>query len=278
MLVFDLSGSMNEILSGSNKLTDLGTFAQVKNSLDTNKVYYWNKYEQSGWGPWKTNESVGMGTTSVSGNKYAKYPVKYIDGDWKKYVSGSYQNLSDSDVIATWNAKITALKDAASGFVTGVAETSPESLIGIATFYGTGNGWYSSTEGKLNYGLAKVNENEMLKAVNALFADGGTSPQKGLEIAYQELKKAVDDNKKYVILFSDGEPSSNSDQYQTELSAQKLKTAGCTVITVGLGLNGDTATWLETKVASTGCAFTAETAEELNKILQKNHSPLTPTK
>lgn len=278
MLVFDLSGSMNEILSGSNKLTDLGTFAQVKNSLDTNKVYYWNKYEQSGWGPWKTNESVGMGTTSVSGNKYAKYPVKYIDGAWKKYVSGSYQNLSDSDVIATWNAKITALKDAASGFVTGVAETSPESLIGIATFYGTGNGWYSSTEGKLNHGLAKVNENEMLKAVNALFADGGTSPQKGLEIAYQELKKAVDDNKKYVILFSDGEPSSNSDQYQTELSAQKLKTAGCTVITVGLGLNGDTATWLETKVASTGCAFTAETAEELNKIFQKIQSTITQSK
>ena len=39
------------------------------------------------------------------------------------------------------------------------------------------------------------------------FADGGTSPQKGLEHAYSELQKAEDDNKKYVILFSDGEPS-----------------------------------------------------------------------
>lgn len=47
----------------------------------------------------------------------------------------------------------------------------------------------------------------MLKSVNALFADGGTSPQKGLEHAYSELQKAEDDNKKYVILFSDGEPS-----------------------------------------------------------------------
>lgn len=68
-------------------------------------------------------------------------------------------------------------------------------------------GGTKSTEGKLNHGLSKVNKNEMLKSVNALFADGGTSPQKGLEHAYDELQKAEDDNKKYVILFSDGEPS-----------------------------------------------------------------------
>ena len=31
---------------------------------------------------------------------------------------------------------ISALKDAASGFVTGISDTSPDSLVGIATFYG----------------------------------------------------------------------------------------------------------------------------------------------
>lgn len=278
MMVFDLSGSMNEILSGENQLKDIGEFSSVKNHLDINKVYYWNKYEKSGWWPWTYDKSVGMGTAAVSGNVYAKYPVKYIDGQWKKYVDGSYQSISDSDVMAVWTSKISALKDAASGFVTGISDTSPDSLVGIATFYGIGNGWNSSTEGKLNHGLSKVNKNEMLKSVNALFADGGTSPQKGLEHAYSELQKAEDDNKKYVILFSDGEPSDSNDKTGTEASAVKLKEAGYTVITVGLGLNNETATWLGEKVASAGCAFTADTAEELNKIFQNIQSTITQSR
>lgn len=278
MMVFDLSGSMNEILSGENQLKDIGEFSSVKNHLDINKVYYWNKYEKSGWWPWTYDRSVGMGTAAVSGNVYAKYPVKYIDGQWKKYVDGSYQSISDSDVIAAWTSKISALKDAASGFVTGISDTSPDSLVGIATFYGIGNGWNSSTEGKLNHSLSKVNKNEMLKSVNALFADGGTSPQKGLEHAYSELQKAEDDNKKYVILFSDGEPSDSNDKTETEASAVKLKEAGYTVITVGLGLNNETATWLGEKVASAGCAFTADTAEELNKIFQNIQSTITQSR
>ena len=278
MMVFDLSGSMNEILSGENQLKDIGEFSSVKNNLDINKVYYWNKYEKSGWWPWTYDKSVGMGTAAVSGNVYAKYPVKYVDGQWKKYVNVSYQSISDSDVIATWTSKISALKDAASGFVTGISDTSPDSLVGIATFYGIGDEWNSSTEGKLNHGLSKVNKNEMIKSINALFADGGTSPQKGLEHAYSELQKAKDDNRKYVILFSDGEPSSNNDKTQTEKSAEKLKGAGYTVITVGLGLNKETAAWLGEKVASAGCAFTAETAEELNKIFQKIQSTITQSR
>lgn len=278
MMVFDLSGSMNEILSGENQLKDVGKFSSVKNNLDINKVYYWNKYEKSGWWPWTYDKSVGMGTAAVSGNVYAKYPVKYVDGQWKKYVNGSYQSISDSDVIATWTSKISALKDAASGFVTGISDTSPDSLVGIATFYGIGDEWNSSTEGKLNHGLSKVNKNEMIKSINALFADGGTSPQKGLEHAYSELQKAKDDNRKYVILFSDGEPSSNNDKTQTEKSAEKLKGSGYTVITVGLGLNKETAAWLKEKVASAGCAFTAETAEELNKIFQKIQSTITQSR
>ena len=278
MMVFDLSGSMNEILSGENQLKDIGEFSSVKSHLDINKVYYWNKYEKSGWWPWTYDKSVGMGTAAVSGNVYAKYPVKYIDGQWKKYVDGSYQSISDSDVMAAWTSKISALKDAASGFVTGISDTSPDSLVGIATFYGIGNGWNSSTEGKLNHGLSKVNKNEMLKSVNAFFADGGTSPQKGLEHAYSELQKAEDDNKKYVILFSDGEPSDSNDKTETEASAVKLKEAGYTVITVGLGLNNETATWLGEKVASAGCAFTADTAEELNKIFQNIQSTITQSR
>lgn len=73
-----------------------------------------------------------------------------------------------------------------------------------------------------------------------------------------------------MILFSDGEPSDSNDKMETEASAVKLKEAGYTVITVGLGLNNETATWLGEKVASAGCAFTADTMEELNKIFQEH--------
>lgn len=52
----------------------------------------------------------------------------------EKYVDGSYQSISDSDVMAAWTSKISALKDAASGFVKGISDTSPDSLVGIATF------------------------------------------------------------------------------------------------------------------------------------------------
>lgn len=58
----------------------------------------------------------------------------------------------------------------------------------------------------------------------------------------------------------------------------KLKEAGYTVITVGLGLNNETATWLGEKVASAGCAFTADTAEELNKIFQNIQSTITQSR
>ena len=60
-----------------NQLKDIGEFSSVKNQMDINKVYYWNKYEKSGWWPWTYDKSVGMGTAAVSGNVYAKYPVKY---------------------------------------------------------------------------------------------------------------------------------------------------------------------------------------------------------
>ena len=80
------------------------------------------------------------------------------------------------------------------------------------------------------------------------------------------------------ILFSDGEPSDSNVYTETEASVVKLIEAVCTVITVGLGLNNETATWLGEKVASAGCAFTADTAEELNKIFQNIQSTITQSR
>ena len=276
MMVFDLSGSMNDMLSGKNQLVDLGKYSDVEKRMDVNKVYYWDKYQKYLF--W--NESVGMGTAAISQNSYAKYPVKYVDGQWKKFVNSSWSAVSDKDIIATWDARLSALKDAASGFVTGISKTSPESKVGIATFYGEGDYWSSVTKGKLNQSLATVNQEKLIKAINELFADGGTAPQKGLQPAKNELEKAGDENKKYVILFTDGEPLEGeiNNQAATETEAKALKEAGYTVITVGLGLTESTAMWLRENVASKDCAFTAETAEELNKIFQSIQSTITQSK
>lgn len=279
MMVFDLSGSMNEQLSGENKLNDLGTYNRVSGQMEPDKMYYINTYEKGNHG---NKRSTGMEKSKISGISYARYPVQYRDGKWQKYVNGQWSDVAANDTIATWDSKLTALKEAASGFVKGVGEKSPDSKIGMAVFYGItvseehGKDPEYATVGTLKSSPAKVSNGELLKAIGELQADGGTSPQKGLSIAKDQFDAIGDDGyPKYVILFSDGEPSEAPDRTGTETMADSLKEAGYTVITVGLGLTKTTADWLENKVASEKCAYTASNASELKKIFEDIEKTLT---
>ena len=74
----------------------------------------------------------------------------------------------------------------------------------------------------------------MIKAVGKITADGGTSPQKGLEKASSQLESVKDDGlSKYIILFTDGAPSEKSDTTATETSITTLKQKA-TIFTVAL--------------------------------------------
>lgn len=271
MMVFDLSGSMNQAMTGQNRLQDIGYYSSVEGQMDQEKTYYVDTYQNS----WYGSVSTGMANSPISKIAYAKYPVRYLDGSWQKYINGQWKAVSENDVIATWDSRLTALKDAASAFVVGVSRDSADSKVGLAAFYGKTVRNEYVTVGELKKNLNASENEQLIRSIAELYADGGTSPQKGLEIAGSQLENAADENKKYVILFSDGEPSENDDAIQTERQAEILKNAGYTVITVGLGLTKDTADWLKNKVASEKYAYTATSASELKKIFEDIQQTIT---
>ncbi|MBD8973807.1 MAG: VWA domain-containing protein, partial [Clostridiales bacterium] len=305
MMVLDLSGSMNENANGSEAgMTKIGKFSDVKKSLDISKVYY-TSLKRSYYEREETTKK-----TAVSGKNYAPYIVKYIDNGWKKTYDGTnWSNVENNDNIYTWNSRLSALKDAASAFVLGMKEKSPDSKIGVASFYSVGSNsenWYN--KGELNYALGTIGETgALLEKINSLYADGATAPQLGLEKAKEELDKAVsqgDGREKYVILFTDGKPgnysSDNANRDSTEDKASELKNAGYTVITVGLGLKSSeyvydpeynwwgqlikqgvtTENWLKNYIASdkdagTKWAYTASNADELLNIFREISNTIT---
>lgn len=221
MMVFDMSGSMND----DGSLLKKGRFDTVKDSLDTTKVYYYN-----------TNT----------------YPMIYIDGKWQYYNGSDWKMPSNSDYryhnygdVYTWNSRITALKEAAIAFIKDTASKSPKSKIGITTFdgYVSGYSWLVpqyATRGNVIQPITTVGNSpfEMIKAVGKITADGGTSPQKGLEKASSQLESVKDDGlSKYIILFTDGAPSDESDTKATEASISTLKSKA-TIFTVALSSGG----------------------------------------
>ncbi len=263
MMVFDLSGSMNKNINGgtSPDMIKVGKYSSVKDSLNTKQIYYF-----------KSKNKI---TPPVSGPScsYAPYPMKYIDGQWKYYDNG-WKSIGDyaNDNVYTWDSRLSALKEAASSFVTNMSADAPESKIGIASFYGYKTDQGNDTTGTVNQSLTTVSENPfgLLETINALLADGGTSPQKALTLLDAEFGKANDTNEKYIILFSDGNPSSDTDKKDTETEIAKLKASGnnYTIITVGFGLTDTTAKWLGGLATSEKWAYTASTADELKKIFQ----------
>lgn len=233
MMVFDMSGSMND----DGRLSKVGRFDTVKDSLDTTKVYYYNT----------------TGTkASVSDNIYYSNPMIYIDRKWQYYNGNKWKTPSDSDVrewpwepysygnVYTWNSRITALKEAAIAFIKDTAAKSENSKIGITTFDGYRSNGENYTRGKVIQSITTVGDSpsEMIKAVGKITADGGTSSQKGLEEASSQLESVKDDGlSKYIILFTDGAPSKKSDTKATETSISTLKNKA-TIFTVALSSGG----------------------------------------
>ena len=154
------------------------------------------------------------------------------------------------------------MKEAAIGFVVSTAGSSPESKIGISTF-----------SGKTGYLVNELMEagsqpTEMIKNIAKMTADSGTYPAKGLNIAKEQLGNSGGTNSKYVILFSDGAPSSSQAATSAETSIGELKTEGYYIYTVGLGVTETTKEWLKGLATNSEYALTATNANELKTIFQ----------
>ena len=260
MMVFDTSGSMlyNTSNSDEDGFKKVGQYKSVKDTLDTTKVYYYT-------------ESIQTVKYRKWSYENAKQPMIYLNGKWIYYNSTLWNNVDDSSTktVYTIDSSLTGLKEAASTFTTSMAASSTNSRIGIATFNYVGNLVSELT-------TIGTNKDELVKKISSIYASAGTSPQLGLELALTQLEENMQENvPRYVILFTDGAPSSEGDKAASELQAQKLKEKGITVYTIGLKLNEDTKEWLEDNIASKGCAYPASSVDELKTIFKNIQTTIT---
>ena len=247
VLVLDVSGSMSDPFQG-------GGYSPVyADSLDRNKAYYIlnqnGNYKEVKW-------------YSDKGS-WGRYIDRLFYQDWISYTpkTSSSDNNRDHTQFYTYvksQSKMDALKTAVNGFIDSVAAQSPTSNIAIVKFAGNmsnrvGNDDYR--DGYFTYNYSQIVRNltaagtgaDGLKtAVNALSPAGATRADFGMQHAKTIISNAPNDgHKKVVIMFTDGEPTSESSfEYgvaNNAISASKgIKDAGATVYTIGVfsGANG----------------------------------------
>ena len=263
MLVLDVSGSMDD---STYKYTYVANNTDAgRKNLNTRKTYY----------------------IEVDGSYQSLW---YYEGYW--YVGNNWNSATDSKYSnckiysRDTQKKLKALQDAVNQFITDTAAKSPDSKIGITAFSSSEYG----DHGK-NKELLKVGDNkEVLQDfVNKLEAKGGTDPVVGLSDAKKKLDAAASDKKpKYVILFTDGEPTGGGNTWNTtaqrnaESKALELREAGYTVYTIGFALGDKAAKFLAGDgttdypgIASPGCAKTADTATSLGEIFKEIQQTIT---
>ena len=255
VMALDVSGSMARVQTNSDRDASYTKKGRYEPSgLDVNKVYYYSSYH---------------------------YPLVNIGGEWKYYSSYSgWQTPSSYVDVYTCPSRMTALKEVVNKFIKDTAVSSPTSKIGLAAF-----NTRVITEKDLSKNV-KDAETDLLQTVSKLKADGGTSPSTALSKADTFLTKVSDQNLKYVILFTDGRPTagnyndvwSGTEQKEAEKYAKQLKQKSIKIFTIGFALDDDAKKFLagdkkdSTKypgIASEGCAFNADNADELAKIFEK---------
>lgn len=281
MLVLDVSGSMDDkIVSYSyvaENTTDgrdglnTGTQYYVKKDESYVKLQYYNNYYgRTGW---------------------------YIGDDWWSQIEADNSTYNGCKIyLKKTEKKLTALQNAVKQFITDTANKSPDSKIGITAFSSAGYGSHGKTE---DLQKAGDNKEKLTGFVDSLVAKGGTDPYVGLNNAKSKLDAATmsgDTKPKYVLLFTDGEPTGSGDSWNT--TAQKnaenitngtesikgIKQEGYTVYTIGFGLQDKAKAFLAggtyrnttyPGIASKNCAFNAENATQLGDIFKDIQNTIT---
>lgn len=263
MLVLDVSDSMNNSIPVDYKKVADNT-EEGRSSLKSGNTYYL-KYNNKYYQIWKYK------------NRF------YVRGD--DISDSRYENCEIFIKLAT---RLDALKESVKQFINSTAEKSSNSKIGIATFSYDGKG---ITTDLLE--LKGDNKDTLITKVSGLSAGGGSDPNFGLTNAYNKLTAATgngDTLPKYVILFTDGEPTGNSDddskgitwstaaQKRAEATAKKLKDNGVSIYTIGFDLSEKAQKFLAGYkdgsddypgiASSAECAKTAKDAADLSELFR----------
>lgn len=272
MLVLDVSGSMGDSINTSETYKFITTnTSSGRNELNPRKTYY----------------------LKVDGVYKEMYYYRPLFGSGSWYVDGNraddndYENREIYEKIVDTTTKLAALQNSVNQFIDDTKKNSPNSKIGITAFSSARYGDHGKSKELMQVGVGD-NANTLKSFVNNLNAKGGTDPAVGLNKAKTELVNANDENPKYVILFTDGEPTGEGNSWDTdaqksaEKSAEELKKAGYTVYTIGFDLGEKAKTFLKGDktttypgIASEGCAKEANDAASLNEIFKEIQSEVT---
>ena len=281
MLVLDVSGSMDKTTVSysyvAENTTDgraglnTGTLYYVKKDESYVKLQYYNNYYgRTGW---------------------------YIGDDWWSQTKADDSTYNGCKIyLKKTEKKLTALQNAVKQFITDTANKSPDSKIGITAFSSAGYGSHGKTEDLQKAGDNKEN---LTRFVDSLVANGGTDPYVGLKNAKSKLDAATmsgDTKPKYVLLFTDGEPTGSGNSWDTTAqqnaenitngteSIKGIKQEGYTVYTIGFGLRDKAKAFLEggtygrttyPGIASKNCAFNAENATQRGDIFKDIQNTIT---
>ena len=281
MLVLDVSGSMDKTTVSysyvAENTTDgraglnTGTLYYVKKDESYVKLQYYNNYYgRTGW---------------------------YIGDDWWSQTKADDSTYNGCKIyLKKTEKKLTALQNAVKQFITDTVNKSPDSKIGITAFSSAGYGSHGKTEDLQKAGDNKEN---LTRFVDSLVANGGTDPYVGLKNAKSKLDAATmsgDTKPKYVLLFTDGEPTGSGNSWDTTAqqnaenitngteSIKGIKQEGYTVYTIGFGLRDKAKAFLEggtygrttyPGIASKNCAFNAENATQLGDIFKDIQNTIT---
>ena len=241
VLVLDVSGSMDDFFGTPTKV--------YASDLDKGKTYYVET--QDGYLAVTWNDSEGS---------WGYYSTLLIWTSWKSLTpkTSSADSNRGREQFYTAQKKVDALKSAVNGFIDSVATQSPNSKIAIVKFAGNkdddvGNdtyydgGWeYNNSQIVKTLTAAGTGAAGLKQAVSALSPAGATQADYGMQHAQTIISGAANDgNKKVVIMFTDGEPTSESTfenhVANAAISASKnIKDNGATVYTIGVfsGANG----------------------------------------
>ena len=265
MLVLDVSGSMDDSTYKYTYVAD-NTDAGREN-LNKRTTYY-----------------IEVDGSYQSLKYYSYYGDWYVGNNWNSATDSKYSNCKIYS--RDEQTKLEALQNAVNQFITDTAAKSPDSKIGITAFSSSGYGDHGKSKDLLKVG---DNKEVLQEFVNKLNANGGTDPAVGLKDAKKKLDAAASDKKpKYVILFTDGEPTGGGNTWNTtaqrnaESKALELREAGYTVYTIGFELGDKAANFLAGDgttnypgIASPGCAKTADTATSLGEIFKEIQQTIT---
>lgn len=210
VLVLDVSGSMDDPI---NKV--------YKDQLDTSKTY---KIASGG-------DYVEV-QYNTSKRNWGYYINHVIGSRWKSVTPKTSENDTNSDNVQFYEttSRLDALQSAVNAFIASAQTMSPSSRIAIVKFASYTDDSYQKTEIVKN--LTTLDDNgvsELQSAVSALYANGATRADIGMQLANNILDSAAKESgntrRQLAIMFTDGDPTGESGNFNTTTANSAISNA-----------------------------------------------------